>query len=220
MALSNIPFFYESASWNDKNALKFGKWKSVEHRKGAIGEQQGYGPTMKAFSSGFALASDGECERARTVYADEFVPGFENETVRSIAIMDVQSAGPLLDVARSFLKARIAEKCDDDLEGAVSWWKEAVRSYDSIIYMEPPFWPLSPRCCLGQLYLDRNEFEMAEKEFEIDLVYSPKNGWALRGMIDALRGRRNKNQKALQKYEKRFEKAWKHADVDIDRACY
>ena len=220
VSISNIPFFYEFASWNDKTALKFGKWKSVQPRNVDVGEQQGYARTMNAFSRAFALASDGECDRARSVYSDEFMPGFENDTVRSIAIMDIQSAGTLLDIARSSLMARAAEKCEDDSDQAVSWWRDAVRHSDSVVSMEPPFWPLSPRCCLGQLYLEQGEFEMAEQEFEIDLAYSPQSGWALRGMIDALKGRRNKNEKAVQKYEKRFDKAWKRADMQINRACY
>lgn len=231
MAISNVPFFFENASWRNKNALQFGKWDLILQSKDGgegshyditrdIGEQQGYAQTMNAFARGFALASDGQCESARNVYSNEFVPRFENDTIRSIAIMYIQSAGALLEVARSSLMARIAEKCDENTDEAESWWKEAVRHSDSILYMEPPFWMLSPRCCLGQLYLDRGEYEMAEKKFESDLAYTPRNGWALRGMIDALKGRRNKNVKVIRKYEKQFEKAWKLSDTQIDRACY
>merc|ERR1719242_2556402 len=112
----------------------------------------------------------------------------------------------------------MVEKCETDskkaVQDAVRWWTEAVQYQDQLVYMEPPFWSLSAHNCLGQLYLDRGQFDEAETQFAKDLAYAPKNGWALRGMIDALSGRRNKNAKVLEKYRKRFKKAWKYADTE------
>lgn len=96
---------------------------------------------------------------------------------------------------------------------AISLLKEAVSHEDSLKYAEPPEWPFSVRQNLGAVLLDDQKFQEAVRIYEEDLKVYPENGWSLRGLMTAYEklGQKDKHEQTKQ----RFDKAWKHADMNI-----
>ena len=89
-----------------------------------------------------------------------------------------------------------------------------------IMYMEPRYWPDNVRACLGAALMHEGEAEEALAVFEEDLSTSktPRNGWALKGKVLALRalGRDEEADRAVED----FEKAWQFSDVDLQHPCF
>jgi predicted Zn-dependent protease len=72
------------------------------------------------------------------------------------------------------------------------------------------------RLPLGQVLLDAGRPVAAEAAFRADLKKHPENGWALFGLEKALRAQsKAADADAVQR---RFDAAWKHADVKLTAA--
>ena len=223
----HISFFFENASWKDKNLLRFGKFKELidnyekndEWRnKYVAGGDNIYAPTQSAYTRAFAYASLKQCKKSMDIYQNEFLPGYNNQEIRDIMFV-WQDAGGILEVAKSSFLARYADKCENDIEKSATLWTTAAKQYDILAYMEPPFWPINNRACLGQLYLDNGQYEKAKIAFKQDLDQIMLNGWALKGMILSLE-KLDPNGEEIKLYQKQFDQAWQYADTQIDSACY
>jgi len=64
-----------------------------------------------------------------------------------------------------------------------------------------------------QYFIEAGQFAEAEKVYLEDLAEIPENGWALYGLYQAL-SFQNKYKEA-EDVKKIFEKAWKHADIEL-----
>ena len=82
-----------------------------------------------------------------------------------------------------------------------------------IPYDEPPGWHSPTRQTLGQFLLDFGKASEAEKVYREDLVRNPENGWSLFGLSHALRAQRRTPE--ADEVDRRFEAAWKNADVTL-----
>ena len=91
--------------------------------------------------------------------------------------------------------------------------EKAVSLEDELIYDEPPDWYMPIRQRLGAVLLAAGRSRQAEKVFRADLVRRPENGWSLYGLAQSLKAQ-NRGREAAQ-IEKRFERAWKTADVKL-----
>ena len=69
------------------------------------------------------------------------------------------------------------------------------------------------RLLLGAVLLYAGRPVAAEAAYRGDLEKHPENGWALFGLEKALRAQ--KKTTAADEVQKRFEKAWKYADVKL-----
>jgi tetratricopeptide (TPR) repeat protein len=96
---------------------------------------------------------------------------------------------------------------------AIAALEEALRVEDSLRYNEPEDWQYPVRLMLGAVLLDAGRPVAAEAAYRGDLERHRENGWALFGLEKALRAQ-NKTA-AAEEVHKRFEKAWRYADVDL-----
>ena len=225
-SLEHISFFFESSTWRLKNLLRFGKFKELidkyekdnewKEKYVARGDNI-YAPIMAHWSRAFAYISSGECNKGWDIYTNQFLPGYESEEIAELMFW-LQPAVGILNVARLSFLGRYYDKCENDMEKSVVHWTNAAKAQFNLNYIEPPYWPINIRACLGQVYLDNGEYELAKKAFMDDLEYVKLNGWALKGMIEALNKMGEHEQARL--YAKDFEAAWQYADTPIDRACY
>jgi tetratricopeptide (TPR) repeat protein len=71
---------------------------------------------------------------------------------------------------------------------------------------------------LGAVLLAANRPAEAEKVYREDLKRNPDNGWSLYGSAQSLKAQGN--QKQAKSEEKRFEKAWKRADVKLSASRF
>ncbi|QBY04045.1 hypothetical protein E2K93_06455 [Thalassotalea sp. HSM 43] len=132
--------------------------------------------------------------------------------IQTLRFFNREGAPILLEIAETVLTASIAENAGD-LQTAISVYKTAVEMEDSLPYTEPPEWYFPVRHALGAAQIDAGEFAAAEATYQRDLEIMVENGWALRGLSEALI-LQGKTEEA-KSVERRFEAAWKHAEIQI-----
>lgn len=118
----------------------------------------------------------------------------------------------LLGFAATLLEGEIAA-AEGRLDFAVDTLHRAVLMQDLLPYTEPPDWYFPARQSLGAVLLDAGRAAEAEAVYWQDLKKSPSNGWSLFGLAKALRAQGKDDAAALA--EKRFEKVWSAADVEL-----
>jgi tetratricopeptide (TPR) repeat protein len=131
-------------------------------------------------------------------------------------MLNTNRAHDLLSIASSVFDARLAA-VTGGREAAIAYWKKAIEIQDSLVYDEPPAWYFPVRESLGGEYLRTRQYAEAEKVFRRDLEINPNNPRSLFGMQEALRGQ-SKNREA-EEFNRRFEKEWQGADVQISVAA-
>jgi tetratricopeptide (TPR) repeat protein len=96
---------------------------------------------------------------------------------------------------------------------ALSHLEKAVRLEDALVYTEPQEFHLPPRLVLGAILLEAGQPAEAETVYWEDLRRNRNNGWALYGLMQALRAQKKEEQAAL--IETRFKNAWTRADIAL-----
>ncbi len=72
-------------------------------------------------------------------------------------------------------------------DAAIAHLERAVRLEDGLVYTEPSEWHYPPRHALGAVLLEAGRAGEAETVYWEDLRRNPENGWALFGLLQALR---------------------------------
>ncbi len=123
-----------------------------------------------------------------------------------------EGAPVLLELAETVLTGVIAADAGE-LKTAITTLKSAVVMEDALPYSEPPEWFFPVRHVLGAVQISAGEFEAAEATYQRDLEIMVENGWALRGLEQALtlQGKT----KAAEAVQNRFDAAWQNAEIDI-----
>ncbi len=96
---------------------------------------------------------------------------------------------------------------------AVAHLERAVRYEDALVYTEPAEWHYPPRLALGAVLLEAGHPDEAETVYWEDLKRNRDNGWALFGLLQALRAQKKEDDAKV--IEARFKKAWEHADITL-----
>jgi tetratricopeptide (TPR) repeat protein len=121
-------------------------------------------------------------------------------------------AGRALAPAPEMLAGEIAAaRGNDDI--AIAHLDRAVRLEDSLVYTEPSEFHFPPRHALGAVLLKAGRPAEAETVYWEDLRRNRENGWALFGLLQALRAQKKEYDASL--IEARFKKAWAAADVTL-----
>ena len=101
-----------------------------------------------------------------------------------------------------------------DAPSAIESLREAVVAEDALAYDEPPTWYLPSRQALGAALLRSGDASGAEKAYRENLRRNPESGRTLFGLRSALAAQGRSHQAA--DVQKRFERAWRAADVTLD----
>lgn len=101
---------------------------------------------------------------------------------------------------------------------AIARLDHAVRLEDGLVYTEPAEWHFPPRLALGAILLEAGRPAEAETVYWEDLRRNRHNGWALYGLLQALRAQQKNDQAAL--IETRFKEAWKRADITLQASRF
>ena len=221
-SLLNFPYFYEDATWMQKILLKFGDFEKVvqmneKNDRDNPKDVKGYGTAQFHFAQAFAWVSLGQCTQGKDIYDNKFLPLATDERLRANTLF-WESAARLYDVASHTFLARYYDRCKNDFDKSKKEWEITAVLNMELVYMEPPFWPLNPRACQGQILLDRGEYEEAENVFRQDLKEFEKNGWGLKGLELALKGQGK--YKDASEITEEFNQIWEFSQVGLDRACY
>ena len=113
--------------------------------------------------------------------------------------------------AREALTGEIAA-AEGRYDEAVAQLELAVRFEESLVYTEPAEWAYPPRHALGSVLLAADRSAEAETVFWQDLRRNPENGWALSGLLKALRAQ--KKEAMAETVAERLSRSWARADFD------
>ena len=188
---------------------RFGRWdemlKEPEPPAGSAVMRAAwhYGRGLSLVATGRVDAAEAELARVKELLSDESMkqPLFSPNT-----------AGAALAPAPEVLAGEIAA-ARGDFERAIAHLERAVRLEDSLVYTEPSEFHFPPRHALGAILLEAGRWAEAETVYWEDLRRNRDNGWALFGLLQALRAQDKAANAAL--VEARFAKAWARADVKL-----
>ena len=163
-----------------------------------------YARGLAFVGKGQLLDAEGELIAVRKTLAgpDLDAPLFSPNSMRAVlAIAPEVLAGELAAARRDYLTA-------------VSHLERAVRLEDGLVYTEPAEWHYPPRHALGAVLLDAGRPAEAETVYWEDLRRNPENGWALTGLLQALKAQGRTQDAGV--IADRLSRAWRRADVRPD----
>jgi len=193
---------------------RFGRWDDILNEPEPARDYP-FDRTMWHYARALALAGQKKSEDANREYA-KFKELMVSEPVK--AMDNPYFPGTkILAVADHVLAGKIAGARGQKNE-MVEHLRKAVAAEEDIQYMEPPYWYYSVRESLGAALLGSGKPAEAEKIFQEDLKELPENGWGLFGLAESQRAQGKTAESKL--VEKRFKKAWRHADVELDLAWF
>jgi tetratricopeptide (TPR) repeat protein len=188
---------------------RFGKWDEMlrEPEPPAISVyMQGvwhYARGTAFLGKGQTDSADQEFAKLKELMADKALdqPLFSPNTGRAI-----------LSIGQEVLGGEIAA-AKKNYDEAVAHLERAVRLEDALVYTEPAEFHYPPRLALGAILLEAKRPAEAETVYWEDLRRDRESGWALFGLMQALKAQGKNEEAAL--VEARFKKAWARADVTL-----
>lgn len=123
----------------------------------------------------------------------------------------------VLTIGQEVLAGEIAA-AKKNYDEAVAHLERAVRLEDALVYTEPAEFHYPPRLALGAVLLEAKRPAEAETVYWEDLRRNRENGWALYGLMQALKAQGKNEDAAL--VEARFKKAWSRADVTLSASRF
>jgi tetratricopeptide (TPR) repeat protein len=209
-ALSSVPIlqgFLVVPYWA---MVRFGEWDAILSDKGprhATVFTRGawrYARAMALIAKGRLGEADGELARLRTLVNDP--------SLKSQVTFSTNTGYAILRIAPEVVAGEIAAR-RKQWNTALLHLERAVRYEDGLIYQEPSDWHAPVRQNLGAVLLAAGRPDEAEAVFWEDLRKNPGTGWALYGLMQALKAQNKTDDAAL--VEARFKAAWKDADITL-----
>jgi tetratricopeptide (TPR) repeat protein len=196
-----VPMVQSFVPFVDLTLVNFGRWDDVLAQPFPPAELK-YASTMAHYSRGVAFAATGKGTEAAA----------ELEQVKQAAATASPADKPVADIAMHALMGEIAQRAGR-LDEAAAHFKAAITIEDAGLYFEPPTWYYPIRHSLGVVLLGQGRADEAEAVYRQDLKRFPENGWALFGLMQALRAQGKTAEAAG--VDARFREAWKDADVTL-----
>lgn len=193
--------------------VRFGRWDDML-KEPAPPASSAFLTGAWHYARGEALLGKGELEGAKAelaalekVMQNPALDGnlFSQNTGRSI-----------LNIAVPALTGAIAAG-EGRYDDAVAQLELAVRFEESLAYTEPAEWAFPPRHALGNILLAADRPAEAETVFWQDLRRNPENGWALTGLLKALKVQ--KKEAMAETVAARLAKTWARADLPAHTAA-
>jgi tetratricopeptide (TPR) repeat protein len=135
-----------------------------------------------------------------------------NDTLKEVTIWDINTTQELMQIASRILEGEIAAR-SGNFDEAVGLLREAIGIENELAYNEPPDWFFPVRHNLGAILLQAEQPVEAEEIYREDLKEFPQNGWSLFGLWQSLKAQNRESEAA--EVKKKFEKAWKYADIKL-----
>ena len=186
---------------------QFGRWDDVLAEPQPA-ENLEYSNAIWHYVRATAFARTGDLGSARAERA-ALLPLKE---ASDITFLDTISypATLLLTIADELVLEEIAMAAGAHDE-AIVHFEQAVAPQDELPYTEPPFWYYPTRHTLGNALLEAGNAAGAEDVYRRDLELYPRNGWAMFGLLEALKAQ-GKDGSEIQR---RFDNVWRQADVTL-----
>jgi tetratricopeptide (TPR) repeat protein len=162
---------------------------------------------MALINKGRLAAAEKELGLLKKILADP--------TLKGQVTMSSNSGYAILRVGGEVVAGELAAR-RKQWNTALLHFERGVRYEDSLIYQEPPDWHAPVRENLAAALIATGRADEAEAVYWQDLKNNPESGWSLHGLARALQAQGKKDEAAA--VQKRFEKAWKDADITLSPA--
>jgi tetratricopeptide (TPR) repeat protein len=188
---------------------RFGHWDEMLQEP-APSEKSPFLTGVWHYARGLAYTGKGQIYDAERELAD--VRRIAVDKSLDFPMFSPNTAASIFAVAPEVLAGEIAAR-HKDYDQAIAHLDRAVRLEASLVYTEPSEWHYPPRLVLGAVLLEAGRPREAEQVYWEDLRHNRDNGWALFGLVQALRAQGRNDAAAAA--EARFNKAWSRADVKL-----
>jgi tetratricopeptide (TPR) repeat protein len=208
-----MPGYDWPASFLYDGLVKFGMWD--EMLKEPAPNPQLPGASVSYLQSrATALAATGNTEDAKAELdkAAKLIAATADD-----ALQGNNKAKPLYDIGQLKAQARIAN-VEGKHDEAIAFLSQAVSAEDKLTYNEPSDMIFPTRHLLGAELLASGKAPEAEAVYREDLKRHPNNGWAFYGLSQALAAQKKEADAAAAR--KRFEEAWRKADVQLSATAF
>jgi tetratricopeptide (TPR) repeat protein len=194
--------------------VRFGKWGDILSSDDCD-DAFIYAKVISVYAKGMASLRTGNLPRAER-YLAKLDSMSRLDTLSSMYF----SFNPVSEISKiplNILKGEMLIK-QGKVDAGIAALHEAVVVEDNLRYNEPPDWKIPSRHYLGAALYDMGKFADAEIVFLDDLKRNRENGWALKGLMLAQEKLGKKTEAAATR--KRFSKAWRNADVEINSSRF
>ena len=193
---------------------RFGKWDEML-REPEPPASSVYMQGIWHYARGTAFLGKGQTDSA----AQEFAKVNELMADKSLdrPLFSPNTGRAILSIAQEVLGGEIAAT-KKNYDEAVAHLERAVRLEDALVYTEPAEFHYPPRLALGAILLEAKRPAEAETVYWEDLRRNKDNGWALFGLMQALKAQGKNDDAAL--VEARFKNAWARADVTLNASRF
>ena len=192
-------------------AVKFARWDEILKMENVKPALQ-YPEAIRHFARGMAFLGKEDLESAEQEldYLQKYAA---DESLREVTIWDINNAHTLVQIASNVLEGEI-ESQKGNIDHSVRLLKNAIALEDGLQYQEPTDWILSVRHHLGAVLIENGQHKEAIELYKQDLIKWPKNGWALQGLMNSYKALNLDDQHEESNFL--FERAWSHADIEIN----
>ncbi|MGH9793725.1 MAG: tetratricopeptide repeat protein [Candidatus Acidiferrales bacterium] len=210
-ALQNLPFLQGFTVVHEYALVRFGKWDEILALP-APRHDSLFTRGIRHYTRGMAFVGKNQLDKAWEELDQLERIAANPELAKIPASFSANTAADILSIAPHVLAGELAARKGDH-EQAVAHLTRAVLLQDALIYTEPDDWHYPVRHSLGAVLLAAGRPREAEVVYWQDLSKWPENGWSLFGLVQALKAQGKDDAAALA--QKRFEKAWAHADIKL-----
>ena len=194
--------------------VRFGNWEKVLNEKKPISDHA-FHKILWLFGQGMALVATDKINDATETLNKMKV--LSNDSLLYARRPNRNGAIDAVYIAELLLEGRILMQQKNWI-GAIEKFTAAITAEDNLRYSEPEDWRIPSRQFLGQSYLLKGDYLLAQKTFEEDLLKHPNNFWALNGLNDAFK--KQKNLKASAALVKQYNQIFANADIKLYGAVY
>jgi tetratricopeptide (TPR) repeat protein len=191
--------------------VRFGRWREILEETLPPDVAEAYPLAIWHYARGTAFAKTGQLDAARRELAALGRAAADPALARA-RIKNINAASALVRIARLTLAADIA-LAEGRPRAAVTALTKATKIEDGLTYDEPHLWLAPTRHALGAGLLAAGRPVDAARVYGEDLAHYPDNGWSLAGLAAAQQT--HGQGAAAAQTRKRFELAWRDADVAI-----
>jgi len=192
-------------------SVKLGRWDDIAKAK-APDEDLKYPTVIWHYAQGMAKLSKNDLGKARAHLA-EMKKLMKDPAMKDLTIWGINNVSDICEIASKTLEGEILAK-EKKFAESIKLLRTAVAKEDALNYDEPPDWFFSVRHHLGAVLIAAGKPGEAVKVYKEDLKTYRENGWALAGLMAAYEKLGDKKLHADAK--RRYETAWKHADIKIN----
>ncbi|MEX0290672.1 MAG: hypothetical protein AB3N14_16320 [Flavobacteriaceae bacterium] len=209
--LITLPFLQDFASTPMLAYTRFGKWNDILTIPAPNPEIKHLN-LIRHYARGMAFIRKGNIKEAKEELMALKTFKEDPELMDIVATAHNPSSN-IAKIAYEVVAGELAA-LEGDLSKATEHLKKAVEAEDNLTYTEPAAWHIPTRQNLGAVLLKAEKFAEAETVYKEDLEVLRQNGWSLMGLYKSLKAQGKMEEAEAVKAE--FEKAWEHADFEID----